>query len=60
MNDNGLEKEEKQKINKMCNSLLRLLIENYQLSKNRVRKEQFNSEEEILIMLEGIFCLNNK
>lgn len=44
----------------MCNSLIRLLIENYQLSKNRVRKEQFNSEEEILIMLEGIFCLNNK
>lgn len=36
-NDYGLEKDEKQKLNRICNNMMRILIESYQLQKNRDR-----------------------
>lgn len=35
VNDFGLEKDQKFRLNKICRSLIRIIIENYQLNKNR-------------------------
>ena len=35
VNDFGLEKDQKFRLHKICRSLIRIIIENYQLNKNR-------------------------